>query len=125
MLELTPDNAAAYLQSKGWVESGPVHVELLAGGVSNQVLRVTAGSHIFVLKQSRPQLRTRDAWFSDLERVYREQEVMQALFPLLPENTVPALLFSDRANFVYAMSHAPTPFRVWKEDLLAGDVRHD
>jgi 5-methylthioribose kinase len=75
-----------------------------------------------VLKQSRPQLRTRDAWFSDLDRVYREQEVMEYLGPRLPAGTVPQVLFSDRDNFVFAMSHAPMESRVWKEDLLAGDV---
>src|SRR5262249_44098581 len=69
-----------------------------------------------------PQLRTRDAWFSDLDRVYREQEVMQVLHPLLPVPTVPEVLFSDRDNYVFAMSHAPTPARVWKETLLSGEV---
>jgi 5-methylthioribose kinase len=122
MLELTPDNTLAYLHAKGWIDDGPAQVEMLTGGVSNQVLRVTIGSHCFVLKQSRPQLRTRDAWFSDLERIYREQEVMQALLPHLPPLTVPQILFTDRENFVYAMSHAPTPFRVWKENLLAGEA---
>ena len=51
----------------------------LGWGVSNAVLRIEAGDKLFVVKQSRPQLRTRDAWFSDLNRVYREQEVMEAL----------------------------------------------
>jgi 5-methylthioribose kinase len=72
------------------------------------------------LKQSRLQLRTRDAWFSDLERVYREQEVMEMLWRVLPEPTVPRLLLTDRANYVFAMSHAPAPARVWKETLLSG-----
>jgi 5-methylthioribose kinase len=31
-------------------------------------------------------------------------------------------LFSDRANYVFAMSHAPAGSRVWKETLLAGQV---
>ena len=78
MLELTADNAADYLRRKGWIGPGPVEVEALGGGVSNAVLRVRTPERVFVLKQSRPQLRTRDAWFSDLDRVYREQEVMQA-----------------------------------------------
>ena len=32
---------------------------------------------------------------------------MRALFPLLPEPTVPRVLFSDRANYVFAMTEAP------------------
>src|SRR5262245_56033383 len=122
MLELTPENAADYLRQRGWVGPGPVTIELLTGGVSNVVLRVEASGRIFVLKQSRPQLRTRDTWLSDLERVYREQDVMQLLQPQLPAGTVPEVLFSDRDNYVFAMSHAPPGARVWKSALLTGEV---
>lgn len=120
MFELTVDNALDYLRGLGRLDPGPARVEALMGGVSNQVLRVETPDGLIVLKQSRPQLRTRDAWFSDLERIEREQEVMQALGPLLPSGTVPNVLFTDRPNFVYAMSHAPLDARVWKTDLLAG-----
>jgi 5-methylthioribose kinase len=122
MLELTADNALAYLRERGWVGPGPTQIVPLGWGVSNAVLRVETPERTFVLKQSRPQLRTRDAWFSDLQRVYREQEVMQMLHPLLPEPTVPEVIFSDRDNYVFAMSHAPADSRVWKETLLAGEV---
>jgi 5-methylthioribose kinase len=122
MLELNADNALDYLRSKGWIGEGAAQVEGLGWGVSNAVLRVHTADRTFILKQSRPQLRTRDAWFSDLERIYREQEVMEVLYPLLPEPTVPQVLFSDRPNYVFAMSHAPAGARVWKETLLAGEV---
>lgn len=122
MLELTAENAADYLRRRGWIEAGPVRIEPLSGGVSNAVLRVQTPQRDFVLKQSRPRLRTRDAWFSDLERVYREQEVMQMLAPLLPPLTVPEVLFSDRQNYVFAMAHAPPGSKVWKERLLTGNI---
>ncbi len=121
MLELTADNAIEYLRSHGWIDPGPARVELLSGGVSNAVLRVETPQRLFVLKQSCPQLRTRDAWFSDLDRVYREQEVMQLLHPLLPR-VVPEVLHSDRDNYVFAMSHAPLEASVWKQTLLDGEV---
>jgi 5-methylthioribose kinase len=121
MHELTSANALDYLRDTGRL-SGPAYVELLGGGVSNLVLRVVTDKGPFVLKQSRPQLRTRDPWFSDLDRIYREQEVMQALGPLLPTGTVPQILFVDRPNYVFAMSHAPEEARVWKEDLLQGRI---
>ena len=122
MLEISPDNALDYLRSAGLLGSGPACVEPLGWGVSNVVLRVQTADRLFVLKQSRPQLRTRDAWFSDLDRVYREQEVMQVLGPLLPPGVVPEVLFADRPNYVFAMSHAPLDARVWKECLLAGEI---
>src|SRR5437773_450166 len=121
MFEITPDNAESYLRSHGWIAPGPLRLEALSGGVSNLVLRVESAGERFILKQSRPQLRTRDAWFSDLERIYREQEVMEALADVLPPLTVPRVLFVDRENFVFAMSHAP-PATVWKETLLAGHI---
>jgi 5-methylthioribose kinase len=122
MIEITADNALQYLREKGWLTSGPGQVTPLGGGVSNIVLRIETPERAFVLKQSRPQLRTRDAWFSDLDRVYREQEVMQLLHPLLPPTTVPEVLFVDRPNFVFVMSHAPEAARVWKESLLSGKI---
>jgi 5-methylthioribose kinase len=122
MWELTADNAAAYLRERGWLDGSAARVEELGGGVSNVVLRVEQGGRRFVLKQSRPQLRTREAWFSDVERVYREQEVMEALHPLLPAGAIPAVLFADRERFVFAMEHAPDDARVWKQQLLAGEV---
>ena len=121
MFELTADNTIDYLRQKGWIGPGPAQAELLSGGVSNFVLRVSTPECLFVLKQSRPQLRTRDAWFSDLDRIYREQEVMQALFPHLPD-VVPEVLFVDRPNYVYVMSHAPMAAKVWKGELLAGHI---
>ncbi len=122
MHELTADNALAYLRDRGWVGDGPVQVEVLGGGVSNMVLRVVTDDGAMVVKQSRPQLRTRDAWYSDLDRIYREQEVMEALAPVLPAGVVPRVRFVDRENFAYAMTHAPEDAVPWKAELLAGQV---
>jgi 5-methylthioribose kinase len=54
-------------------------------------------------------------------RIYREQEVMETLNPFLPR-AVPKVLDSDRERYVFAMEHAPSDARVWKEQLLAGVV---
>src|ERR1700738_2268995 len=101
MVELTPQNALESLRSWGWIDAGPAAVESRGGGVSNAVFRVRTPGRLLVVKQSRPRLRTRDAWFSDLDRIYREQEVMQALHPYLP-SVVPEVLFVDRPNYVFA-----------------------
>jgi 5-methylthioribose kinase len=119
--ELTAENAAAFLRQRRWIGDGPVVVEELSGGVSNIVLRVEAEGRLFVVKQSRPQLRTRDEWFSDIGRIYREQEVMETLNPFLP-HAVPKVLHADREHYVFTMEHAPPDARVWKAQLLAGEV---
>jgi 5-methylthioribose kinase len=122
MLELTPDNAEQYLREHGFVPSGPVRVTELGDGVSGAVLCVEAGDRKFVIKQSRPQLRTREPWFSDLARIWRERDVMRFLRPLLPSGVVPQILFDDEENYLFGMSHAPEPFRNWRSVLLGGEV---
>lgn len=122
MLELNESNVGDYLRQQGWVTAEEnATVAPLGWGVSNAVFRVQTDRQRFVVKQSRPQLRTRDAWFSDLDRVWREMEVMQFLEPLLPPDTVPRVLHCDRDNYAFAMAHAPES-DVWKEQLLAGQV---
>jgi 5-methylthioribose kinase len=120
--ELSADNTLDYLRGQGWIGPEPARAEVLAGGVSNAVLRVEQGNRLFVVKQSRPRLRTRDDWFSDLERIHREQEAMELLGPLLPPGVVPRVLFADRAQHVLVMEHAPLDSRSWKEQLLAGET---
>jgi 5-methylthioribose kinase len=118
MIELNAENVVEYLRRRGWIGPGEAAARPLGGGVSNVVLRIDTPQRTFVIKQSLPQLRTRDAWFSDRERVYREQEVMRLLGPLLPPYAVPEVLFEDRENFAFAMTHAPRILGVWKDLLL-------
>jgi 5-methylthioribose kinase len=122
MTELTHENVVEFMRARGWITTEGATALPLGGGVSNVVLRVDSPEKTFVVKQSLPQLRTCDAWFSDRERVFRELEVMQLLRPLLPPFAVPEVLFQDRAHFVFVMSHAPEPFEVWKTQLLEGRV---
>lgn len=124
MHELGPENTVAYLHASGRLAPElDAQVEALAWGVSNVVLRVTpAIGEAFVIKQSRVKLRTRDPWFSRLDRIWREAEVMQVLAPLLPEGVVPHVLFEDRDNYLFAMEAAPAAHMVWKQLLLEGQA---
>jgi len=122
MLELDPHNTVAYLHDRGWLDrKKAARVELLAWGVSNAVLRVTPETgEAFVIKQSRSQLRTRDPWFSRLDRIWREVDVMRLLQPLLPAGVVPRVVFEHRPDYVFAMEAAPAEHLVWKQLLLDG-----
>jgi 5-methylthioribose kinase len=123
VLELNANNVVSYLrQSKVLARGEMASARELGWGVSNVVLRVDAHDRSIVVKQSRAQLRTREAWFSNLERVFREADLMRALEPLLPDGVVPHVLFEDRDNFAFGMSAVPADHVVWKQALLGGEV---
>jgi 5-methylthioribose kinase len=96
----------------------------LAWGVSNIVIRVDVrpAGRSFVLKQSREKLRTEIDWFSQLERIWREVDMLHALRRLLPSGAVPVVLFEDRENYLFAMEAIEADHRVWKAELLAGEI---
>lgn len=124
MFELNADNTLEYLHRRGDItDLQSARVELLGWGVSNAVLRVfRENSPDFIIKQSRSQLRTQAAWFSRLDRIFREIGMLQLLEPLLPAEVIPKVHFEDRQNYLFAMDAFPQHHTVWKQALLDGDV---
>jgi 5-methylthioribose kinase len=123
MLELDANNVLDYLRQVCLLGGSEIaSARALGWGVSNVVLRVDAQDRSFVVKQSRAQLRTREDWFSNLDRVFREAEVMRVLHDLLPAGVVPQVIFEDRDNFAFAMSAVSADHVVWKQALLDGNV---
>jgi len=118
LFELTPENASGYLSSQPGAPAGPWQAQSLGGGVSNLVLLVRTPLTRFVLKQSLGRLRVEQEWFADRTRIHRECAAMAALVPHLPRHSVPAILFEDRRNCVYAMEAAPEGAEDWKSLLL-------
>ncbi len=133
---IDPHTAEDYLRDTRRIAADePVRVRELAGGVSNMVLLVERPQRPgdeFVLKQARGQLRTKHAWFSSVERNWREAEVLTICAELLVSAgrqaaanaelaaVTPRILFEDRENYLFGMTAAPRPNTVWKEELLAG-----
>jgi 5-methylthioribose kinase len=133
-MDLSAENAAAYLRERGLLSSVPqssvsqsaeVSILELGGGVSNTVLLVESDGRRFVLKQALGKLRVAEEWLSDRRRIFRESAALEKLAPHLPEGSLPAILFEDRDNFLYAMSAAPPGSASWKDQLLAGEIRVD
>lgn len=123
MIELDATNVVDYLRQVGVLgRDEPGTATALGWGVSNVVLRIDSARRSLVLKQSRGQLRTREEWFSNLDRIFREAAVMRILHGLLPAGVVPDVIFEDRDNFAFAMSAAPANHVVWKQTLLEGHV---
>jgi 5-methylthioribose kinase len=124
MLELTPLTTAEYLHSSGRIpRQVSIDVRELEGGVSNIVLRVeAAGGPPFVIKQCRERLRVAMDWRARLDRIWTELATIELLQGILPEGTVPRILFDDRSNYLFAMTCAPDDAVTWKSELMAGRV---
>jgi len=124
MMEIDTGNAIDVLFELGHLDSKVgASVEWLSWGVSNCVLRVSSGDgHAFVVKQSRHQLRTEVAWFSQLERIWREADVLRYLEGILPAGAVPRVLFEERELYLFGMQAVDRSHTVWKSDLLAGQT---
>jgi 5-methylthioribose kinase len=122
MFEIDDSNVVRYLHDRGWLNSRvKARADLLAWGVSNVVLRVTPETgEPLVIKQSRGQLRTKDPWFSRLDRIWREVDVMRCIEPLLPPGIIPRIMFEDRENYLFGMEAVVANHIVWKQVLLEG-----
>jgi 5-methylthioribose kinase len=124
MREIDAETAADYLREKGRAPKGvTVSVRELSGGVSNIVLRVdVAGRPPFVIKQCRERLRVAMEWRAPLDRIWTESATLGVLRDILPEGTVPRVLFEDRPNYLFAMTCAPDDAVTWKSLLMEGQV---
>ncbi len=93
----------------------------LSGGVSCSVFKIVLGDKRWVIKQALEKLEVAADWFSDIERIHREHEVMEALFPLMPKGSVPKVVHVDYNNHIYLMSCAEDNALTWKEHLMNGN----
>ena len=125
--EITAETAADYLRDSGRVPNrAEISVRELSGGVSNIVLRVdVSGQPPFVIKQCRERLRVAMDWHARLDRIWTEHATLELLDAILPEGTVPHVLFEDRPNYLFAMTCAPDDAVTWKTHLMAGQVDPD
>lgn len=127
MREIDAETAADYLGETGRIPEGAeVRVRELSGGVSNIVLRVdVAGRPPFVIKQCRERLRVAMEWRAPLDRIWTESATLGVLREILPEGTVPRVLFEDRPNYLFAMTCAPDEAVTWKSLLMGGRIDPD
>jgi 5-methylthioribose kinase len=127
MREITADTAADYLLRSGRVpDQAEVVVRELSGGVSNIVLRVDIlGQPPLVIKQCRERLRVAMEWRVPLERIWVERATLDLLGAILPQGAVPAVLFEDRPEYLFAMTCAPDDAVTWKTLLMDGQTDPD
>jgi 5-methylthioribose kinase len=124
MREITAATAAGYLrESRRVPDRALIDVRELSGGVSNIVLRVEIrGKPPFVIKQCRERLRVAMDWRARLDRIWTERATLDVLQSILPEGTVPTVLFEDRPDYLFAMTCAPDDAVTWKTHLMDGEI---
>ncbi len=111
-------NVKNYLVKAGITERAdePV-IENLNGGVSSSVWKIVLNNNRWVLKQALRKLKVKEDWFSDVERIHREHEVMNALHDLVPKGAIPVVLHVDNINHIYMMTCAEEA-QTWKDILM-------
>lgn len=119
-IELSTQNALAYLRDAGFPVSTRARVRALGGGVSNVVVLVEDNSARFVLKQALGKLRVQHEWLSDRRRILREAWGMRLANTFWPPGAVPEVLHEDPKNFLIVMTAAPPEAVPWKSLLLQG-----
>ncbi len=123
---LSPETVESYLarRREGF---GPVSdATRLGGGVSNRVVSVRSDEDCLVLKQPRPNLDVEEDWPADVDRVHNEAAAARAYEAILEGTTIPASVpsvrFEDDENDIVGFECAPSDARMWKADLLDGEI---
>jgi aminoglycoside phosphotransferase (APT) family kinase protein len=120
------EEVVKYLKQEGLIKFDDVAlVEHLSGGVSCRVWKVTANTNRWVIKQALGKLDVKADWFSDVERIHREHEVMKQLELVIPDSNIPKILHVDYVNHIYLMTCAEEGVETWKELLMNGIFNTD
>ena len=110
-----------YLRHEGLIQDkDEVHVEPLSGGVSCRVWKIQVNTERWVIKQALEKLDVKVDWFSDVERIHREHEVMKQLELVIPDTNIPKILHVDYVKHIYLMTCAEEGVQTWKDLLMLG-----
>jgi aminoglycoside phosphotransferase (APT) family kinase protein len=97
-----------------------VQVVHLLGGVSCKVWKITRNNDQWVLKQALEKLDVEADWFSDVERIHREHEVMHQIERIISDSDIPKIIHVDYKNHVYMMSFVRDASDTWKSEMMRG-----
>lgn len=120
------EEVITYLNQEGLVnEDDAARVEHLSGGVSCRVWKISVNNDRWVIKQALEKLDVKADWFSDVQRIHREHEVMKQLELVIPDCNIPKILHVDYVNHIYLMTCAEEGVQTWKELLMNGVFNAD
>ncbi|MDR1587659.1 MAG: phosphotransferase [Treponema sp.] len=89
------------------------------GGVSGTVAFVYAGGKPLIIKQALGQLKVKEDWFCDPNRMgieYKSNEIYHRIAP----DCAPEVYFYDGENYIYGREAVPENCSMWKADLMSG-----
>lgn len=119
---LSEGTVEEYLRERGVITgASPVHIALLAGGVSNIVLGVRNSDIAVVVKQSLAQLDVPEQWLATRERTNTEAAALQAAHHVTP-GSVPKVIDINPAKFVLVIEWVEHGLKPWKPMLLDGII---
>ncbi|MCK9524173.1 MAG: phosphotransferase [Proteobacteria bacterium] len=109
-----------YLLEKGLVNTEDGYtIEYMSGGVSGTVAFVTSGDKPMIVKQALAQLKVKETWLCDPNRMHIEKLSNEIYYKHVPES-VPKVYFYDDENYIFGREAAPEHCTMWKSDLLDG-----
>ena len=119
---LDEKGVARHLVARGLVGEGtPLTMTVLSGGVSGDVVAVSGPGIELVVKRPLPRLRVEQEWLADSARVVTEARALEAAAALTP-GAVPAVVDLDAESHILTLMRAPSAWRNWRDELLAGRV---
>jgi aminoglycoside phosphotransferase (APT) family kinase protein len=118
---LDPSQVVDFLKRRGLIVSANAKVEILGGGVSNDVLAIDDGRQGLIIKQPLARLQVSDDWFAPRDRALGEADAIELCGRLTPNRT-PRLIYRDDDRFVIVIERAPSGWSDWKTRLLSGEI---
>lgn len=122
MIDISDKNLLEeYLIQRGIVQSGDGHsVHYCKGGVSGTVVYLDLpGKTPMIIKQALAQLKVKDTWLCDPNRMGVEYDSNRIFHDLMPDNA-PEVYFYDDVNYIYGREAVPDGCAMWKSDLMSG-----
>ena len=116
------DHLEPILTLLGLDDRADVVVEPLTGGVSSDILKVTAGRQVFAVKRALSKLKVAADWRAPVDRNKFEVAWLRVARVIAPD-AVPEVLAHDPDTGTFAMTFLnPATYPVWKAQLKSGEV---
>lgn len=116
-----PEDVEQSLVRMGLIAAGdPVKAEIMGGGVSSEIWKVTSPGRVFCVKRARERLDVKQDWFVPVER-NRFERLWYARANRTIAGVAPRIHAFDDEAMLFAMEYFdPRRYRLWKSELASG-----